>query len=68
MNNKDDFKEIELKSVFEDKQDKYYMRFDNSNEQKESKQEELQKFLNVKNIKLIKFHDEPNDDSSLYLG
>ena len=34
----------------------------------ESKQEELQKFLNVKNIKLIKFHDEPNDDSSLYLG
>ena len=34
----------------------------------ESKQEELQKFLNVKNIKLIKFHDESNDDSSLYLG
>jgi hypothetical protein len=34
----------------------------------ESKQEELQKFLNVKNIKLIKFHDEPNDDSSLHLG
>lgn len=34
----------------------------------ESKQEELQKFLTVKNIKLIKFHDEPNDDSSLYLG
>lgn len=34
----------------------------------ESKQEELNKFLNVKNIKLIKFHDEPNDDQSLYLG
>jgi hypothetical protein len=34
----------------------------------ESKQEELQKFLNVKNIKLIKFHNELNDDSSLYLG
>jgi hypothetical protein len=33
----------------------------------ESKQEELQKFLSIKNIKLIKFHDEPNDDSSLYL-
>jgi hypothetical protein len=34
----------------------------------ESKQEELQKFLNVNNIKLIRFHDEPNDDSSLHLG
>ena len=34
----------------------------------ESKQEELNKFLNVKNIKLIKFHDEPNDDQSQYLG
>jgi hypothetical protein len=34
----------------------------------ESKQEELNKFLNGKNIKLIKFHDEPNDDQSLYLG
>jgi hypothetical protein len=34
----------------------------------ESKEEELNKFLNVKNIKLIKFHDEPNDDQSLYLG
>ena len=34
----------------------------------ESKQEELNKFLNGINIKLIKFHDEPNDDQSLYLG
>lgn len=34
----------------------------------ESKQEELNKFLNGKNIKLIKFHDEPNDDQSIYLG
>lgn len=42
--------------------DKWYNLID------ESKQEELNKFLNVKNIKLIKFHNEPNDDQSLYLG